>query len=182
MGVMDQMMSGMMNTMSPDDKQNTMLKLMPEMIKRVKSSDITALIGSQLSNTMFVTHKSKFGFAETIQKIKENGETFGWYRPMINNHYEMETNFGLENPNRVATISMCIPRSAYEILKVDKKLAVMMPLQINVFEEEGQVYITWMNIKMMGKMFGETVSKIREKAEEDLMEVHKDIIEKGGKE
>ena len=182
MGVMDQMMSSMMNTMSLDDKENTMLKLMPEMIKRVKSSEITALIGSQLSNMMFVTHKSKFGFAETIQKIKESGEAFGWYRPMINNHYEMEINFGLENPNPVATISMCIPRSAYEILKVDKKLAVMMPLQINVFEENDQVYITWMNIKMMGKMFGETVSKVMEKAEEDLMEVHKDIIEKGEEE
>ena len=58
----------------------------------------------------------------------------------------------------------------------------MMPLQINVFEENDQVYITWMNIKMMGKMFGETVSKVMEKAEEDLMEVHKDIIEKGEEE
>jgi hypothetical protein len=33
---------------------------------------------------------------------------------------------------------------------------------------------------MMGKIFGETVSKIMDKAEKDLMEVHKDIIEKGG--
>ncbi len=180
MGIMDQMMSGMMNSMTPDDKQDTMLKLMPEMIKRIKSSEIMALIGDQLSNMMFITHKSKFGFAETIQKIKENGESFGWYRPMINNHYEIEMNFGLENPNRVATISMCIPRSAYEILKVDKKLAVMMPLQLNVYEENGQVYITWMNIKMMGKMFGEKVSQIMGKAVEDLMEVHEDIIDKKG--
>ncbi len=41
---------------------------------------------------------------------------------MINNHYEIEMNFGLENPNRVATISMCIPRSAYEILNHEEKL------------------------------------------------------------
>ena len=181
MGIMDQMMNGMMNSMSPDDKQNTMLKIMPEMIKRVKSSEITALIGSQLSNLMFVTHKSKFGFAETIQKVKESGEDFGWYNPTINNHFEIEKTFNLENPNKVATVSMCIPRAAYEILKENKQLAVMMPLQINIYEEDGNVYIAWMNIKMMGKMFGETVSKIMEKAEEDLMEVHKDIIEKGGK-
>jgi uncharacterized protein (DUF302 family) len=180
MGMMDQMMSGMMNSMTPDDKQDTMLKLMPEMIKRIKSSEIMALIGDQLSKMMFITHKSKFGFAETIQKIKENGEAFGWYSPMINNHYEIEMNFGLENPNPVATISMCIPRSAYEILKVDKKLAVMMPLQINVHEENGQVFITWMNIKMMGKMFGEKVSQIMGKAVDDLMEVHKDIIDEKG--
>ena len=180
MGMMDLMMNGMMASMTPDDKQDTMLKLMPEMINRIQSSEVLALIGDQLSNMMFVTHQSKFGFSETIQKIKESGEAFGWYHPMINNHYEMEMNLGLENPNRVATVSMCIPRSAYTILKVNKKLAVMMPLQINIYEENGQVYITWMNIKMMGRLFGETVSEIMGKAIEDLMEVHKDIIEEKG--
>lgn len=180
MGMMDQMMNGMMNSMNPDEKQDTMLKLMPEMIKRVKSSEIMALIGKQLGNMMFITHKSKFGFSETIQKIKESGEAFGWYNPMLNNHYEMEMNLGLENPNRVATVSMCIPRSAYQILKVDKKLAVLMPLQINVYEENGQVFITWMNIKMMGKMFGETVSQIMVKSVEDMLEVHKNIIDEKG--
>lgn len=180
MGMMDQMMSGMMNSMNPDEKQDTMLKLMPEMFKRIKSSEIMVLIGGQLNNMMFITHKSKFSFSETIQKIKENGEAFGWYNPMINNHYEIEMNLGLENPNRVATVSMCIPRSAYKILKVDKKLAVMMPLQINIYEENSQVFITWMNIKMLGKMFGETVSQIMGKAVDDLMEVHKDIIDEKG--
>jgi uncharacterized protein (DUF302 family) len=180
MGMMDLMMNGMMTSMTPEDKQDTMLKLMPEMLKRIKSSEVLALIGDQISNMMFVTHQSKFDFSETIQKIKERGEAFGWYHPMVNNHYEMEMNLGLENPNRVATISMCIPRSAYKILKVNKKLAVMMPLQINVYEEDGRVFITWMNIKMMGKLFGETVSEIMGKAVEDMMVVHKGIIEEKG--
>ena len=69
------------------------------------------------------------------------------------------------------------PSIADELLD---ELAVMMPLQINVYEENGQVYITWMNIKMMGKMFGEKVSQIMGKAVEDLMEVHKDIIDEKG--
>jgi uncharacterized protein (DUF302 family) len=72
---------------------------------------------------------------------------------------------------------MCIPRSAYKILKANKKLAVMMPLQINVFEEEGQVYVTWMNIKLLGKLFGSTVAAVMDEAARGLADVHEGIIE-----
>ena len=116
-----------------------MLKLMPEMMKRIKGSEITKMIGELMSGMMFVTHKSRLGFAETVQEIKRRGEEAGWYNPTIHNHLEIERNFGLKDPNKVANVSMCILRSAYEILKVNNKLAVMMPFQISLFEEKGQV-------------------------------------------
>ncbi len=152
MAMMNKMMNAMMDSMSPDEKQDTMLKLMPNMIKQIKRSDITGIFRDKFYDMMFVTHKSRFDFSETLQKIKESGIDHGWYHPMINNHFEMEKDLRLAEPNRVATVSMCIPRSAYEILKDNKKLAVMMPLQINVYEEDGQVYVVWLNIKMMGKL------------------------------
>lgn len=176
MKLMDKMMGVMMDSMSPNEKQNTMLKMMPEMVKQIKSDDIMNLFQQKVMDMMFVTHKSQFDFSATIQKIKENGEAHGWYNPTINNHFEIEMSFGLAEPNKVATISMCIPRSAYEILKVNKKLAVMMPLQINVYEEDGQVYIVWMNIKMMGKMFGKKVAEVMGAASEMMMSVHENII------
>ncbi len=182
MGLMNEMMCGMMASMNPSEKQDTMLKMMPKMMKRIKGPEIWELIGKEMGNMMFITHKSKYNFTETLQKIKQSGISFGWYRPEINNHFEIERDMGLDSPNKVATISMCIPRSAHKILKVNQKLAVMMPMQINVHEENNKVYITWMNIKMMGKMFGEIVAGIMEKAQADLQEIHKDIIEnKGGK-
>jgi len=104
----------------------------------------------------------------------------GWYNPTIQNHLEIERNFGLKEPNKVASVSMCIPRSAYKILKVDKKLAVMMPLQINVHEEEGQVYVTWMNIKMMGKLFGSAVAAVMDEAAQGLADVHECILQQEG--
>ena len=180
MGMMDAMMSAMTGSLSPEEKQDTMLKMMPEMVKQIKKEDIMELMGSFMNKKMFLTHKSKFGFTETIQRIKSTGEEHGWYNPIITNHYEIEQNFDLPEPNRVATISMCIPRSAYKILKENKKLAVMMPLQINVYEEDGQVYITWMNIEMMGKLFGDTVSQVMKDASKGLMNVHKDILQEGG--
>ena len=180
MAVMDKMMNSMVGSMSSDERQDTMLKLMPEMMKRVKGSEIMSMIRDLVSGMMFVTHKSRFGFAETIQEIKKRGEESGWYNPTIHNHLEIERNFGLKDPIKAASVSMCIPRSAYEILKVDKKLAVMMPLQINVFEEEGQVYVTWMNIKLMGKLFGSTVAAEMGGAARGMADVHEGIFETEG--
>ncbi len=174
--MMNSMMKGMMNSMSPDEKQGTMLKLMPEMMKRIKGSEIMELISGQISEMMFVTHQSKFGFEKTLQEIKAGGESFGWYRPDIMDRKELEKNFDYADSNPVGSVSMCIPRKAYEILKVNKKLAAMMPMQIAVYEENGKVYISWMNIKMMGKMFGEKVSSIMGTASDDLHTVLKDII------
>ena len=175
--MMDSMMGIMTDSMTPDEKQSTMLKMMPEMIKGVQESDIFNMIANELSKIMFITHRSRFGFSETIQKIKASGEDHGWFRPIINNHYEMEQNLGLPQPNKVATISMCIPRAAAEILKVNPRLAVMMPLQINVYEENDQVYVAWLNINMMGKMFGKTVADVMGENAEMLFKVHSGIIE-----
>jgi len=180
MAMMDRMMNGMVGSMSSKEKQDTMLKLMPEMMKRIKGSEIAKMIGELMSGMMFVTHKSRLGFAETIQEIKRRGEEAGWYNPTIHNHLEIERNFGLKDPNKVANVSMCVPRSAYEILKVNKKLSVMMPLQISVFEEEGQVYVTWMNIKMMGRLFGSTVAAVMDEAARGLADVHEGVAEKEG--
>ena len=175
--MMNSMMGIMMHSMTPNEKQDTMLKMMPEMMKEVKGSDMLNIFKEELFGMMFITHKSRFGFTETIQKIKQSGEDYGWYNPTITNHYEIEQNLGLDDPNKVATVSMCIPRSAAKILKVNPKLAVMMPLQINVYEEDGQVYVVWMNIKMMGKLFEKVVAEVMGDATEMLLEVHKDIIE-----
>jgi uncharacterized protein (DUF302 family) len=71
---------------------------------------------------------------------------------------------------------MCLPRSAYKILKVNKKLGVMMPLQITIYEEDGQVYCSWLNIDKMGKMMGSTIAEVMKKSSDDLINVLKEII------
>ena len=68
--MMNSMMGIMMDSMMPDEKQDTMLKMMPEMMKEVKGSDMLNILKEELFGMMFITHKSRFGFTETIQKIK----------------------------------------------------------------------------------------------------------------
>lgn len=178
MGMMHKMMGVMMDSMSTDEKQDSMMQMMPMMMKRIQGSEIMGLIGKEMMDLMFVARQSQFGFDETIQKVKQCGEDAGWFNPMINNHEELEKNLGLEDPNKVATVSMCIARSAARILNVEKRLGVMMPLQINIFEEEGRVYVSWMNLSLMGKAFGSVVSEIMKKAESDLVKTLETVLQK----
>ena len=46
MGMMDLKMNAMTSLLSPDDKQDTMLKMMPEMEKQIKKENIMVLMGS----------------------------------------------------------------------------------------------------------------------------------------
>lgn len=176
--LMNKMMDAMVGSMKPDQKQNTMLQMMPQMMKAIKGSDIMELFSSKISRMMFVTQNSKFDFEETITKVKDIAKDAGWYNPAYRNHYEIEKSFELDNPNKVATISMCIPRAAHNILKVNKRLAGMMPLQITIFEDEGKVYVSWMDITLMGKMFGQAVADIMATAEKNMREALKSIIKK----
>jgi uncharacterized protein (DUF302 family) len=180
MGMMDKMMDAMAGSMKPDEKQDMMLEMMPQMVKKIKSKDAFSLLMGTIADLMFSVHKSKLGFEETISAIEKSGKESGWYNPVIIDHYKIEKELGYEDANRVTTVSMCRPHSAHKILKTDKnkRLAVMMPMQINVYETaDGQVHVAWMNIKLMGKMFGAEVAEIMGEAEKNLQEVHKEIIE-----
>jgi uncharacterized protein (DUF302 family) len=183
MSMMDKMMDAMVGSMKPSEKQDMMLEMMPQMGKNIKSKDVFNLLMGTISDLMFSVHKSKLDFEKTVSAIEKAGKEGGWYNPVITDHYKIEKELGYKDANKVTTISMCRPHSAHKILKIDenKKLAVMMPMQINVYETaDGQVHVAWMNIKLMGKMFGAEVAKIMGEADKNLQEVHKEIIEGEG--
>lgn len=125
---------------------------------------------------MFICHRSKYSFKETVQKIKENGLEHGWYAPQINNHYETEQIFGIGKPNKSATVSMNLPRYAHQIIKQNRLLACLMPIQIIIYEKDNNVYISWLNIEKVGKMIGNDIARIMNQTAILLMLVHKDII------
>jgi uncharacterized protein (DUF302 family) len=183
MSMMDKMMDAMVGSMKPNEKQDMMLEMMPQMMKNIKSKHVFNLLMGTISDLMFSVHKSKLDFEKTVSAIEKAGKESDWYNPVITDHYKIEKELGYKDANKVTTISMCRPHLAHKILKIDKnkKLAVMMPMQINVYETaDGQVHVAWMNIKLMGKMFGAEVAKLMGEADKNVQEVHKEIIEGEG--
>lgn len=111
---------------------------------------------------------SPYSFEETLVKIEANAREMGWSVPsrwrinfQRNLLHVVRVDIG---PNQV--INICEPKSAAAILIHDelKRLTVMMPCTIAVYEKsDGITYISIMNMRGMGLMFGDVLGEITDK-------------------
>lgn len=133
-------------------------------------------IRKEFENTVFITSKSSLGFVETIQKIKRNGMDRGWYNPTIYSYMEVEKDFGLQTPHKVATISLRLPRLEHGLLKYNKNFALVLPLKIGVFEADEQVYVAWFDVTALGRLIGNRALPVFEEVVPIMMDALKGII------
>ena len=70
-------------------------------------------------------------------------------------------------------VEVCNAKYAYEVLRVDPKISLMLPCPISVYEDNGKTYISTMLPTIMADMFpGEVVASVAREVEA----VVKDII------
>ena len=75
---------------------------------------------------------------------------------------------------RVKIVTLCNPHYANRILDDDKDKIVttMMPLGLGVYEtKDGAVYISEMNVGLMGMMFGGTIADVMGDASTDIAQM-----------
>ncbi len=133
-------------------------------------------IRKEFENTAFITSKSSLGFIETIQKIKGNGVDRGWYNPTIYSYMEVEKDFGLHAPHKVATVSLRLPRLEHGLLKYNKQFAIVLPLKIGVFEVDEQVYVAWFDVTALGRLTGNRALPVIEEVVPIMMDALKGVI------
>ena len=125
---------------------------------------LMGIIGWTVMPSMMLTvHKSKLNFEETVTAIDKSAKGLGWKVPKIYDIQKSLKEAGNEDMTKVKILSICQPNHAYKILKDDsnKKVTAIMPCRVGVYEaEDGQTYISEMNIGLMSKMFGGTIAKV----------------------
>jgi len=122
---------------------------------------------------MLVKHKSRLSYAETVTTLSENLNKKQDWKVLTVNDYKKSTE-AFVNLEQTASVNICNPRYASRILADDKDRGVtaFMPLGIGVYEDKkGQVFVSKLNIGLLGKMFGGTISEVMGAAEKDLDEV-----------
>ncbi len=127
---------------------------------------LAAAIGFySLPGLMIKEIPSPYSFDETLEKIEVNAKSMSWKVPKtwkINFQKNLLKVVKIDiGPNRL--IKMCEPKAAADILIHDelKRLSVMMPCTIGVYEKnDGKTYITIMNMKILGLLFGDEIEKI----------------------
>ena len=121
---------------------------------------------------MINVHKSQYGFDETVAAVeKAVTAQQGW---KVSKVFDIQKNIidaGHQDMTRVKIVSLCNPHYANRILSDDKDKVVttMMPLGIGVYEtKDGSIYMSEMNVGLMGMMFGGTIAEVMGDASTDI--------------
>jgi len=131
------------------------------------------LVWFTMPSVMLVKHKSDRSYSETVAALSEALKTKQDWRVLVVNDYQQSTEaFGAME--RTGSINVCNPRYASKILAndADRGVTAFMPLAIGVYEDKkGQVYVSQLNVGLLGMMFGGTIADVMGTAGNDLNEV-----------
>ena len=126
-----------------------------------------------MPSLMLIKHKSNRSYDDTVAILSEALKKQQDWRVLTINDYQKSTAaFGAME--RVGSMNVCNPRYASKILADDANRGVtaFMPLAIGVYEDKkGQVFVSQLNVGVMGLMFGGTIADMMGMAGKDLNEV-----------
>jgi len=126
-----------------------------------------------MPSLMLIKHKSDRSYDDTVAVLNEALKKKQDWRVLAINDYRKSTAaFGAME--RVGSMSVCNPRYAFKILSDDSNRGVtaFMPLAIGVYEDKnGQVFVSRLNVGLMGMMFGGTIADVMGMVGTDFNEV-----------
>ncbi len=126
-----------------------------------------------MPSLMLIKHKSSRNYNDTIAVLSEAiSKKQNWRMLTVNDYQKSTAPFGAIE--RVGSMNVCNPRYASKILAsdADRGVTAFMPLAIGIYEDKkGQVYVSSLNVGLMGMMFGGTISEVMGMAGKDLNDV-----------
>lgn len=126
-----------------------------------------------MPSLMLVKHKSNRSYDETVAALSETLKKKQDWRVLTVNDYQKNTAaFGAME--RAGSMNICNPRYASKILAndADRGVTAFMPLALGVYEDKkGQVFVSQLNVGLLGMMFGGTIADVMGMAGKDLNEV-----------
>lgn len=132
------------------------------------------------SNNFLIEKKSRFGFDQTVDRLKGEAEKGGWSVPAIHDLQQSLAKSG-KTVRPVKVIEICKPKYSGQMLELsdERIISVMMPCRISVYEkEDGSIYIALMDPAPMASGMPENISKVMKDASEDTFGLVK-IVEEG---
>lgn len=126
-----------------------------------------------MPSLMLIKHKSTLGYDDTVAALGESLKQKQDWRVLTFNDYQ-KTTAAFGAMERVGSLTICNPRYASKILAndADRGVTAFMPLALGVYEDkQGQVFISQLNVGLLGMMFGGTIADVMGDAGKDLNEV-----------
>jgi uncharacterized protein (DUF302 family) len=133
-----------------------------------------------MPSMMLTTHQSKYDTVEaTAEALQVSIENNGWSSPGIRNMNQSMEKQGVTYDRPVRLVEACNAKHAKSVLQTNPEVSTMMPCAFGVYEKDGKVYITGMNMGLMGKMFGGNIAKVMgEEVAADEKKILETVIKK----
>lgn len=139
------------------------------------------LVWQLMPRMMFNVHKSPLGFDATVAALRTSIDAKADWKVLDYFDFKQSIDKAGYGPmTRVGALALCNPRYSSRILAEDdnKMVTAMMPLSIGVYEDaEGNVYVSDLNVRLLGMMFGGTISEVMGAAGYDVSDAASKAIE-----
>lgn len=132
-----------------------------------------------MPSMMIVKHQSRYdSIEETCNRLKTAIEGNGWSCPGIRDMNQTMAKHGVHMDEQVTIVELCKATYAKDVLMTNPEVSTLMPCAWGVYKaKDGKVYISGMNMGLMGKMFGGNIAKVMGGAvSKDEKQMLKDII------
>ena len=140
------------------------------------------IVWQVMPSMMLIQHKSSKNFDETVSVIGDSVKKKQDWKILVVNDFQKSIREGSHGEmNRIGSIALCNPRYASRILADDgnKKVTAFMPIEIGIYEDKGrQVYVSELNVGLVGKMFGGTIAEVMSDAGRDIKEIIANVAQK----
>ncbi len=115
-----------------------------------------------MPSMMLVVHQSRYdSVEETSNQLRASIEANGWQCPGIRNMNKSMAKHGVQMDTQVRIVELCNAKYAKDVLLTNPEVVTLMPCAWGVYKgRDGKVYISGMNMGLMGKMFGGNIAKI----------------------
>ena len=125
------------------------------------------------TSEMFIEFESKFGFAETVEKLSETILEKDWKMPAIHDLQETLKKSG-KDVLPVKIIELCSPKYSFQLLEKDnlRNVSSLMPCRISVYEKSnGKNYISLMNANLFANQIGGLVEIVISQAYSEIEKI-----------
>lgn len=98
---------------------------------------------------------------ETCDRLADTIEDKGWSNQAVRDMNASMAKRGVEMDRPVRVVELCNANHAKAVLNASPEVSTMMPCAWGVYEgEDGNVYVSGMNMGLMGQMFGGTIAEV----------------------
>lgn len=113
---------------------------------------------------MLEVHESRYdSVEETTTRLMSAIKANGWATPGARNMNKTMAKHGVQMERQVRVVELCNASYAKDIISTNPEVSTLMPCAWGVYEgDNSKIYISGMNMGLMGKMFGGNIARIME--------------------